>query len=240
VVTITGSGFDSLSPVTIEIYLSGQSTPTYSLPGTSTDNQGNFVVNATLPAVTGNQSPFILIMATTANVTGSTPYLLPYEGQIPGGTGQKTFKASPDNSNIFNVTGTGFGASKLVTLTLTLSSGLIAYTFPDQIKTDDGGRFSTIAIVPTTISGAFNLTASAAGSSDKRITPVTIPNLKGATGQTGPTGAQGTAGEKGDTGAPGLDGAASAPSDQTMVYVALALSAVALAVSVIPFIKKRS
>jgi len=232
VITIAGSGFDASAPVSLGVYLRDGTTLLAVFPDANTDDTGNFAANVSAPIV--GTSGIYFVMANTTNVFGYQPYVFYSPGDAPDpGSGPRSVSVSPDNSNIFNVTGRGFGDSKAVTLRLTLASGATAYTIPDQMTSDSQGRFSTIVIVPTSISGTYNLVASA--TSGNATIPVTIPNLKGAPGVTGMTGATGATGETGATGATGPAGSA---SGSPLEYAGIALSIAAIVISVYALVKK--
>lgn len=232
VITVAGSGFDASSLVSLGVYLRDGVTLLAVLPDANTDDTGNFAANVSVPFV--GASGIYFVMANTTNVIGYQPYVFYSPGDAPDpGSGPRSVSVSPDNSNIFNVTGKGFGASKAVTLRLTLPSGATAYTFADQMTTDSQGRFSTIGIVPTSISGTYALVASS--TSGNATIQVTIPNLKGAPGETGMAGATGATGETGATGATGPAGSA---SGSPLEYASIALSVAAIVISAYALIKK--
>ncbi len=236
VLTLTGSGFGTSATVNIGIYLNDQTTLAFALPDATTDDLGNFAVNITLPIV--STSGFYLIIANTTNVVGFQPWVLfsPSDASQTGPAGNvpETVKVSPDNSNIFNVTGQGFDVSKPVTIILAPPHGPATYTFPpSQITTDSQGRFSAIVIVPTTISGSFNLVASTANGNviSSANTTVTIPNLQGPIGLTGATGA---------TGAPGNnETSGSTSTNTTLAYISIALSVVAIVIGIYAITKTK-
>lgn len=226
VIAITGSGFDSSAQVSLGVYLRDGATLLTVLPDTTTDDAGNFATNVSVPVV--GTSGIYIVIANTTNVMGFQPFVFFSPGDAPDtGSGTRSVSISPDNSNIFNVTGKGLGDSKTVTLKLALESGATAYSFPEQTTTDSQGRFSTIVIVPTSLSGTFSLVAST--TSGNATVQVTIPNLKGPPGETGQTGATGAAG------ATGTEGSAAGSS---LVYASIALSIAAVVISVYVLAKK--
>ena len=234
VLTLSGSGFDASATANIGLYLPDQTTLAFSFSDVTTDSQGNFAVNITLPTV--STSGFYLFIANTTNVKGFQPWVLysPSDASGPSINVPEIVKVSPDDSNIFNVTGQGFDASKPVTLKLAPPHGPAVYIFPDNITTDGHGRFSAIIIVPTRINGAFNLAASTANG-NANVT-VTIPDLHGppgATGQTGSTGATGA------TGASGENGTTGPTTSDILVYVSIVLSIVAIIIGIYAATKKR-
>ncbi len=234
VIAIAGSGFDASSPVSMGVYLRDALLAVF--PDARTDETGNFAANVSVPFV--GESGIYIVMANTTNVVGYQPYVFYSPGDIPDtGSGLKSLSVSPGNSNIFNVTGRGLGASKSVTLRLTQAAGATAYTFADKMTTDSQGRFSMIAIVPTSINGTYTLVAST--TSGNATVQVTIPNLKGAPGQTGAPGATGATGATGETGATGAAGQADSALASPLEYASIALSIAAIAVSTYTLVKKR-
>ena len=234
--TLTGSGFDPSSTVNLGLYLNDGTTLAFALPDSTTDSAGNFAVNVTLPTV--STSGFYVFVANTTNVIGYQPWILysPNDASQTGPSGlPQTVRISPDNSNIFNVTGQGFDPSKPVNLILAPPHGNATYPFPSSITTDSNGRFSAIVIVPTSISGTFNLVATTTNNymnSTANVT-VTIPNLQGPQGLPGPTGATGATGASGENGTSGT-----ASTDTTLTYVSIALSVVAIIIAVYAITRK--
>ncbi len=159
VLAMTGTGFDPNATVTITMYQQGGLTPLQTFSSV-TDSEGNFVTTLTLqPVLTTGIYTF---SASTSNVNAFTGHVIfnPSDQQTPSpGPTTKSVNATPNNSNIFNVTGSGFVASREVTLVLKNPQGATVYRFPDELSTDTQGRFSTIAIVPTSINGTFTLEA---------------------------------------------------------------------------------
>ena len=129
-----------------------------------------------------------------------------------------TLTATPNNSNIFSATISGFGALSNVTLQL-MNGNTTVYTFPGTMQTDANGSFSSIMIVPTSIQGAvYNLTTTIAGTT--LSVSYLVPNLIGATGATG---------------APGES------ANNNLGYAAIIISALALIVAVIAaFLRKKT
>jgi hypothetical protein len=141
--------------------------------------------------------------------------------------------ATPDGSNIFRVTGTGFDADANVTLTL-VANGTTYYNFTEALTSDADGNFTAIVIVPTYITGAtYNLTATTDNASG--YTEYTVPDLTGPTGATGATGSTGATGDAGENGAVGADGK---DADQTLTLAAIGIGLVGLAVGFYAVIKK--
>jgi hypothetical protein len=145
--------------------------------------------------------------------------------------------ATPDNSNIFNFTGTGFNEDEEVTLELE-TNDTTYYTITDdvEITTDANGTFTATVIIPTSIDGGdYNLTAST--DDYTAYIEVTIPEL---TGETGATGATGSTGETGQTGTAGEDGADGKDADSTLTYGAIGIGLLGLLVGTYAIIKKPS
>lgn len=156
-----------------------------------------------------------------------------------GALGQTTgpsLTASPNNSNIIQVTGIGFNASTPVELYLTQNNTL-ASTFNTSVSTNGSGAFSTIYIIPTSLEGSFTLTATTGSLTAQ--TQITVPNLKGTDGLNGAKGESfnatgnillynGTQGTQGERGAQGYMG------NSTAGLVAVGLSIAALVIVVYP------
>jgi rhodanese-related sulfurtransferase len=116
-----------------------------------------------------------------------------------------TLKATPNNSNIFNLAISGFGAQSNITLQL-MNGSTTVYNFPGQMQTDSTGSYSSIMIAPTSIQGGqYSLTTAIAGTT--QFINYAIPTLTGAMGATGPTGSTGSTGATGATGPTGPTGA---------------------------------
>jgi hypothetical protein len=93
---------------------------------------------------------------------------------------------TPDNSDIFNVTGTNFDTSDDITLEL-IANGTTYYIITDDvdISTNANGTFTPLVIIPTSLDGGdYNLTASTDDQS--AYVEITLPYLSGATGATEP------------------------------------------------------
>jgi len=121
-----------------------------------------------------------------------------------------TMTATPNDSNIFQISGTGFADNEIINLTL-CSGNSVIYIFPN-ITADSSCSFSNVVeIIPTSVAGGlYNLTAVGQSSGISVTIPYTVPNLVGATGATGSTGATGPTGATGAAGATGQAGAAGA------------------------------
>ena len=141
------------------------------------------------------------------------------------------FTATPDNSNITNVVGSGFNPSEIVSLKLlNATTGEEVYVFPENIATDENGNFSGIVIIPTSIHGTFNMTAST--STVQFSIEFTVPDLTGPQGPQGETGPQGLQGEQGPQGEPGES------IDVSLIYGSYGLAIVALLIAIIAIVKK--
>lgn len=134
----------------------------------------------------------------------------------------QTFTALPNNSNVIRVTGTGFNVSSAVTLRMFNETELI-YTFPEQTATDANGGFSNILIVPTSISGVYNITANTTGVT-MTVQNFRVPDLRGTRGEIGFNGTQGEVGPQGPIGLTGEKGEDGLNADNTMVYASLITS----------------
>jgi hypothetical protein len=230
VVTVAGVGFNVAQDVNLGLY-DDYGTLAYSFSVlVLTDVYGNFQVNLTLP--TGIFGLFTLT-ASTSSVSASTICVVqPASATGPDTTSDISLTAAPDNSNIFQVTGIGFDPSEPVSLRLLNDRGTLIYNFSQPIATDSQGTFVVTLIVPTSIHGTYNLFAST--SSISLNSDQTIPDL------TGPTGATGQTGQAGATGATGANGTnMTAAADSTLAYLSVALSLVAMAVSIFA-IKRKS
>ncbi|MDR0470954.1 MAG: collagen-like protein [Nitrososphaerota archaeon] len=218
IITLTGNGFDPSKTVIIKLQNPADNSMLYNFTETIlTDENGTFTIDLSLPiGIYGTYN----LNATTSHATATKEITL---------TGTSTLTASPDNSNIIQTTGTGFNANQTVTLQLTNpTTGTIVYNFTETITTNTYGNFSTIVIIPTSLSGNFSLLAST--STTTANTTLTVPNF------TGPTGADGT---PGITGPSGTDGAPGTPADSTFSYILAVLSVVAIVTSAFAFVKKR-
>jgi len=212
VITVTGTGFNASESVTLGLIANG--TTYYIFPESiETDAEGNFSTLATLP----------ISMYGTFNLTAATSSVTAYiEYTIEESTASIT--ASPDNSNIVSVTGSGFDASETVWLGLVADDGTAVYNFTETVETDETGNFSATVIAPTSIHGTFYLTATTSNAT--AYVEYTVPDL---------TGPQGAAGETGLTGAAGSVGE---PADSTVLYGGIGLSIFAIVLAVYAVAKK--
>jgi hypothetical protein len=211
-ITLSGTGFDVNETVTLKMLNKTDSTVIHNFAETATtDSDGAFTINVTLPS--GYYGEY--------NITAETSSISAYDTYTISDVTSLT--ASPENSNIINVVGTGFNAEENVTLELNNAASTV-YTFSEIITTNDQGSFNATVIIPTSLSGSFTLTA--ATSTTSANTTIAVPDLTGPTGATGATGATGETGEKGT------------PADTTIIYFALVVSIAAIVVAIITLLKK--
>lgn len=199
---------------------------------TTSDSSGNIMTSFSVPVDIDGQ---YIINATSPSANAAVPYYIEALPTVsPTPIGAPAVTASPENSNILNVTGKGLDSSKPVALNLT-SNGTVTYSFTEQITTNATGYFSAIVIIPTSLSGTFTLQAST--TTRNATTQITVPNLAGPTGPAGPTGATGA------TGPAGADSTSSSDNNNAtianVVYAALAISIIAIAIAIYVLIKKR-
>ncbi len=212
VLKLSGSGFDPAENVTLSMLNQTDSTVIYEfVENVTTDGDGTFSANVTLPPGYYGTYSF---WAETSTETAYTDYTI---------IDATSILASPDNSNIIAVAGSGFNANENVTFTLTENETTM-YTFSDVITTDDKGSFEATLIIPTSINGDYTLIATT--SKTTANTTVTVPDL------TGPQGTAGTTGATGAVGSPGTD------ANVTIGYFALVVSIAAIAVAMLTIIKK--
>lgn len=211
IITVVGTGFNASESVTLELIANDTTYYIFS-ESIVTDAEGNFSANVTLP--TGTYGTFNLT-ASTSSVTAYIEYTIE-ELEV-------TLTASPDNSNVFSVTGTGFDVSETVLLELMDEYGTVVYTFTENIETDKTGNFSATVIIPTSIHGTYYLTASTATSGIYGYIEYTVPDLTGPQGETGATGATGEASEA---------------ADPTIMYGGIGLSIFAIMLAVYAIAKK--
>ncbi len=212
-ITLSGSGFDPTENLTLFMLNETDNSNLYNFTETiTTDDAGAFTANVTLPS--GFYGTYN-VTAQTTNVDAFTEYTI---------SGAATLSATPDDSNIMAVSGSGFNANQTLTLQLNDTSTTTAYTFLDNITTDSEGNFTSTVIIPTSISGSYTLVAST--STTTANATIAVPDFTGPTGITGATGA---------TGAVGADGE---PADNTTVVLALGISIVAMIVAIFTLMKK--
>lgn len=184
----------------------------------TTSSIGQFANSVTLPSAAPGT---YIIYAKTSTVTASTVYTI---------TNSATPKitASPANSNLIKVTGSGFGQMDGVGFVLAGAIGPV-FNFTDIGVTDNLGNFSVTLIIPTSISGNYTLMAQTRTGAMAN-TAIIVPDLTGPKGDTGQTG---------DKGAKGSTGPAGENADSIMVYAAIIISVIAAIVAVMAFVKDR-
>ena len=127
-----------------------------------------------------------------------------------------TLTATPNNSNVFQVKGTGFTPGEIVNLTL-YNKTAIVFKF-NNLTADSTDSINGTEIIPTSIAGGnYNITA--VGLTSKLAATVinyAVPNLIGKTGATGQS------------------------ADMTASYIAVFLSLIAIVIAVIAVIKGKA
>ena len=205
VLKVSGAGFDAQNKVTLEMFNNTTKIHTFT-ENITTDTSGSFTSQVTVPSnITGKYN----FTASTLSKTASLEYTV-QKASKP----KPIISATPNNSNIVKVSGTGFNASNTVTFDLWNSTAK-EYSFPGNITTDLEGKFSIILIIPTSLKGVHYLTATT--KTGFTYVQYTVPDL---TGETGATGANGKA------------------ADNNYVYLATGLSVVSIFVSLYALIKK--
>jgi hypothetical protein len=218
IVAVTGTGFNTSEQVYFSI-VDSNSFVVYDFPNTGlTDSNGNFTDSLVIPP--GFHGAYT-ITAQTSGVAAWTDYTFSALVSTIGAT----LTATPDNSNIIEVAGSGFNTSETVSFGLLDAAGSLAYKIPKNATTDNQGTFSTIVIIPTTIRGTYTMFAST--SSVTAYADISVPNLVGPAGETGATGATGAAGTAGIS------------ANSSIVYASIALSIAAIVVALFVLIKKR-
>jgi hypothetical protein len=231
VITVIGSGFDPNESVYLALANATTGVVVYNFTESiSTSIVGTFVKNVTLPTATyGTYNIYAQTSTVSANKDYTITFLL-----------NPKITVSPDNSNIFKVTGSGFSPYDGVVFTLADISSASStgysfavyssvYNFTDVGITDSLGNFTTTLIVPTSISGNHTLIAQTTTGATANA-DITVPDLTGPKGDTGATG---------DKGAKGATGAAGKDQDSTLIYVAIGISVVAVVISIWSLVKDR-
>jgi hypothetical protein len=234
---VVGQGFGPSESVTISLYdgTGGLISP---LATVTTDGGGYF--NAAVSFRTLELIGTYVVTASSATASASASYELqpvPSYSNAPSPTtsGIVQFPAvtsSPNNSNLINVTGTGFSASLPVLIRILRSNGSIAYSVNQNITTDAQGTFSTIINIPTTINGTFILQAKTPVEDAKTQIKVPSSQTQESTSPTAIPELTGTANSTNN----GNDNATQ--NSNTLQYVSIALSIVAIAISLFAVTKK--
>jgi hypothetical protein len=223
VITVSGTGFNASETVQLQLLDTYDNSVVYTFPQSfTTESDGTFEDNVTLPddmygtyyLMAVSQTSYAYIEYTIEESTLTTTYE------------QGSLTVTPDDSNIIEVSGSGFNASETVTFELQEDDAVV-YTFTKQITTDSQGSFSAVMIIPTSMSGEYSLVASTSGVT-ANVT-ITVPDLTGETGATGETGETGATGEAGATGT----------TDPILGYVGVALSVTAICVSIYCLTRKQ-
>jgi hypothetical protein len=219
-ITVVGNGFDPSEPVYLALVNQTSGAVIYNFTQTATTTTlGIFTSDLTIPSLPYG-SYYIYAKTSTASATK--------EYSITFITNPK-IAASPANSNIIKVTGSGFTPNQVITFTLTQNVFISAYNFTDIAATDTLGNFTITLIVPTSINGNYTLMAQSRTGLVAN-TAIIVPDL---------TGPQGETGEDGDRGAKGATGPAGKDADSTLMYAAVILSVIAIVLSVMAFLKNR-
>ncbi len=129
----------------------------------------------------------------------------------------------PETGFATAVTGVGFAADSLVTLTseqMTLGTAL----------TDEDGAFRLVIAAPSSVAGGYEITSTDAEGNSGIVT-LTVPDLTGVSGVNGITGSTGLSGPAGAAGADGVQGAAGFEGDDGSIFLgATALSIAGLGI----------
>jgi hypothetical protein len=219
VITVIGNMFNANETVYLALVNQTTGVVVYNFTeAITTSSIGTFSSTVTIPSAAPGT---YIIYAKTSTVTASTVYTI---------TNSATPKitASPANSNIIKVVGSGFSPMEGVGFILVGATGA-AYNFTDITVTDTLGNFTVTLIVPTSISGNHTLMAQTRTGATAN-TAIVVPDLTGPKGDTG---------ETGDKGAKGSTGPAGENADSIMVYVAIIVSIIAAIIAVAAFVKDR-
>ena len=150
VVTVMGNGFDVNEPVYLALVNQTTGAVIYNFTQTATTTTlGIFTSDLTIPSLPYGS---YYIYAKTSTASATKEYSITF---IPN----PKIAASPANSNIIKVTGSGFTPNQAITFTLTENVFISAYNFTDIAATDALGNFTITLIVPTSINGNYTLMA---------------------------------------------------------------------------------
>ena len=129
----------------------------------------------------------------------------------------------PETGFATAVTGVGFAADSMVTLTseqMTLGTAL----------TDEDGAFRLVIAAPSSVAGGYEITSTDAEGNSGIVT-LTVPDLTGVSGVNGITGSAGLTGAAGAAGTDGVQGAAGLEGDDGSIFLgATALSIAGLGI----------
>jgi hypothetical protein len=219
VITVIGNGFNANETVYLALANSTTGVVVYNFTeSVQTSSIGAFAKDITLTPTTYGD---YIIFAKTSTVTANTQYTI-------ANSATPKIGASPANSNIIKVVGSGFSPMEGVGFILVGSTGS-AYNFTDYGLTDTLGNFTVTLIVPTSINGNYTLMAQTRTGATANAA-IIVPDLtgpKGDTGETGDKGAKGATGPEGDS------------ADSTMLYAAIIISIIAAVISIIALVKDR-
>ena len=178
VLDISGANFDAQEKVNIELFQNTTKIYTFT-ENITTNASGNFTSQVIIPSSFFGKYNFI---ASTSSKMASVEYTLQQSSKPT-----PKISATPNNSNVVKVSGSGFNALDTVTFAL-WNNTAESYSFPDNVITDLEGNFSIILIIPTSLKGKYYLYASTERVPDFAYVDYTVPNLTGETGATGATG----------------------------------------------------
>ncbi len=219
VITVIGNMFNANETVYLALANATTGVVVYNFTeAITTSSIGAFAKDVTLPPVTPGT---YIIYAKTSTVTASTQYTI-------ANSATPKIAASPANSNIIKVVGSGFSPMEGVGFILVGTAGP-AYNFTDYGLTDTLGNFTVTLIVPTSISGNYTLMAQTRTGATAN-TAITVPDLTGPKGDTG---------ETGDKGAKGATGPAGNSADSTILYAAIIISIIAAVIAIVSLLKDR-
>ena len=135
----------------------------------------------------------------------------------------------PESGLTTTVTGAGYAADSLVTVT---SEGMTLGT----ASTDETGSFRMVIAAPSSVAGGYEITAADEAGTSRNVT-LTVPDLTGPTGVDGDDGARGEIGPVGDAGVDGVDGnqGAAGPTgeDASLILGVVALALAGLGILII-------
>ena len=150
-ISVIGNGFNPNDTVYLALANATTGVVIYNFTETiTTTNMGTFTANITLPSsIYGTY----LIYAKTSTVSASKEYtVIASTNQI-----NPRIIATPPNSNIFKVTGSGFNPYQMVFFRMMGNNPNSVYNFTDLAITDTLGNFTITLIIPTSISGNYTL-----------------------------------------------------------------------------------
>jgi hypothetical protein len=219
VITVIGNMFNANETVYLALVNQTTGVVVYNFTeAITTSSIGQFAKDVTLPpAAPGTY----IVYAKTSTVTASTVYTIE-------NSAAPKIAASPANSNLIKVVGSGFGPMEGVGFILVGVTGP-AFNFTDIGVTDNLGNFTVTLIIPTSISGNYTLMAQTRTGATAN-TAIIVPDLTGSKGDTG---------ETGDKGAKGATGPAGEAADNTVLYAAIIISIIAAVIAIASLLKDR-